>query len=66
MSYVFKNLDEIAALLEKSASDAEARGEASEDGIYHAVCSGQSSGLKNAANILRRTTITEPIHMEKQ
>lgn len=64
MSYTAKNLEEIAVLFESAALDVDARGNASTSDIYQMVCRGQSSGLIQAAAILRRTTLTEPCHME--
>lgn len=64
MSYLAKNLDEIAVLFESLALSAETRGEASTDGIYRTVSQGQASGFRQAANILRCVTLTEPCHME--
>ena len=55
MSYAAKDLEEIAVLFEKMATVREA-----------ADCVGAAEGLRTAAYILRRTTLTEPCHMEKE
>ena len=67
MSYTAKSLDEIAAMFESRAANADAlltdalrpRTQAGE-----AVIRSEASTWRRAADILRRTTLTEPCHME--
>ena len=66
MSYTAKNLEEVVVLFEALALGAEARCDlASTDEIYSVLSQGHASGLRQAARILRNTTLTEPCHMEK-
>jgi len=60
MSYTAKSLEEIAALFESRAQKVE------QEFISSPARHCAIAAWLQAADILRRTTITEPIHMEKQ
>jgi hypothetical protein len=63
MSYVVKNLDELAALFEERAEEAKARidSPAHKTSCEFAVLARENSIWQCAAYILRHTTITEDI-----
>ena len=63
MSYTAKSLDEIAQLFDQRAHNCE---RSKRVGIPDSRLEGEAATWLLAADILRRTTITEPIHMEKQ
>ena len=63
MSYTAKSLDEIADMFEQRAKNCE---RSKRVGMPDARIEAEASTWLLAADILRRTTITEPIHMEKQ
>ena len=67
MSYTAKNLDEIAALFEQRALKCDR--ESDMPGLTEKTRTlgiGQAHGWMLAAHILRRTTLTEPCHMEPE
>ena len=65
MSYTAKSLEEIAAMFEGRAAECQACADVAITKQGKAADEGEAAGWRAAANILRRTTITEPVHMEK-
>jgi len=67
MSYTAKDLEEIAAVFESRAIDAANR---RDDPLWatsiRVRADGENIAWAEAANILRRVTLTEPCHMEKE
>ena len=64
MSYTAKSLEEIAAMFDVRAEEAYTLAKRAADCVAAASYRGESVGWKDAAHILRRTTLTEPCHME--